>query len=131
MTPTTQVNLTNDFEFKELPSKTYKINNNRICGFIDNIDAIKQAIYLILNTERYEHIIYSWNYGIELNNLYGKDTNFVVAELQRVITEALTQDDRITDVTDFEFETVKNKVHCTFTVKTIFGDIKMEKSINV
>lgn len=130
MIPTTQ-NINNDFVITEADSKTYKINNNRIYGTVDDIEALKQAIYLILNVERYEHIIYSWDYGIELKNLFGKDTNYVIAELERVIKEALIQDDRINDVTDFEFETVKNKVHCTFIVKSIYGDLEMDKSIEV
>lgn len=43
-----------------LPSYTYNINRdtNRISGFIDNRDAVVQAIYLILQTERYESLIY-------------------------------------------------------------------------
>ncbi|MFQ8776837.1 MAG: DUF2634 domain-containing protein [Roseburia sp.] len=27
---------------------------------------MKQAIYNILNTERYQYIIFSWDYGVEL-----------------------------------------------------------------
>ena len=44
------------------PSKTYYINRNtnRISGYMDDKDAIVQAIYLILSTERYESVIYSW-----------------------------------------------------------------------
>lgn len=33
---------------------------------------MKQAIYKILQTERFEYLIYSWNYGIELNAVVGK-----------------------------------------------------------
>lgn len=45
-----------------MPSKTYYINRNtnRISSYIDNKDAIVQAIYLILSIERYESLIYSW-----------------------------------------------------------------------
>ena len=134
MIPTSQNNI-NDFTFQELPSKTYKINQlkdeQRIYGNIDGIEALKQAIYLMLSVERYENIIYSWNYGIELSNLFGKDKYYVMAELERVITEALLIDDRINEVTDFEFDTNKNKVHCTFTVKSIYGDFTEEKTIEV
>ena len=134
MTPKTQNNI-NDFTFQELPSKTYKINQlkdeQRIYGNIDGIEALKQAIYLMLSVERYENIIYSWNYGIELSNLFGKDKYYVMAELERVITEALLIDDRINEVTDFEFDTNKNNVHCTFTVKSIYGDFTEEKTIEV
>ena len=134
MIPNTQTNL-NDFEIVEQPTKTYKINKNkdeqRIYGKIDGLEALKQAVYLMLSVERYENIIYSWNYGIELKELFGKDKYYVMAELERVIIEALSIDDRIKEVTDFEFDTNKNKVHCTFTVKSIYGDFTEEKAIEV
>lgn len=123
----------NNFEFQELPSKTYKIqqfkDEERLYGFIDELDALKQSIYLTLNIERYQYVIYSWNYGIELKELMGKDSNFVIAELPRLITEALLEDDRILEITDFNFEKNKNKVHCTFTVKSIYGDIEINKDM--
>lgn len=130
MIPNSQTNL-NDFEFIESSSKTFKINDDRIYNYVDEVEAVKQAIYLMLNIERYEHLIYSWDYGIELKDLYGQDSMYVQAELERRITEALTQDSRITDVTDFEFTKNKNKLFCTFTVKTIYGNVQSEKSIGV
>ena len=57
------------------PSKTYVMNidGERITGTMtDDIEAVKQAIYKILNTERYQYPIYSWNYGVELADLFGK-----------------------------------------------------------
>jgi len=112
-------------EISDLPSKTYKLDleNNRITGYTDELDAIKQAIYLILNTERYEWLIYSWDYGLAVNDLYGKDNSYVISEVQRRITEALMQDDRITSVDSFSFERNREKLHVTFTAHTIYGDV--------
>ena len=106
-------------------SRTYKINipADRIDGYTDGIEAVMQAIYLILNTERYQYIIYSWDYGVELHDLIGKPMPYVMAEVPRRIKEALIQDNRITDVIDFEFTTNKNKLHTTFTVVTDAGNI--------
>lgn len=57
---------------------------------------------------------------------------FVCPELERRISEALAVDERITGVTDFEFDlTVKGVVHAYFTVKTIYGDIKAEKGVKI
>lgn len=133
MIPTTNDDLINDFEYEELPTKTFKLNipSNTIIGFTDGLEAMKQAIYLILNIERYEHIIYSWNYGIELEDLFGQPISFVLPELKRRITEALLQDTRILGVDNFSFETNKGKVHATFTVHTIFGDVEAEKVVNL
>ena len=109
-----------------------RIDNNAINGHCDDYEAMIQAVYKILNTERYEHIIYSWDYGIELYNLFGKPTDYVCLELQRRISEALLQDDRITSVTDFEFDTsIRKTVQVKFTVHTIYGDIESEKAVNV
>ncbi|WP_410744525.1 DUF2634 domain-containing protein, partial [Clostridium neonatale] len=103
---------TTRIEFTEVPSKTFKLNanTNRINGTIDELEAVKQAIYLRLNTEKYDYIIYSWNYGVETKDLFGEDITYVYPELQRRITEALTQDDRINSVDAFSYEKVKNKV---------------------
>ena len=133
MIPQTENELKNDFEFEEIPTNTFKLNDsyNQIYGFTDGIEAMKQAIYLILNIERYEYLIFSWDYGIELVDLFGQPINFVMAELERRISEALLQDSRISSVENFEFDYQKNKIICKFTVYTIFGEIETEKVVNV
>lgn len=120
-------------EVVEQPSKTFKLNidKNRINGTIDELEAVKQAIYLRLNTERYQYIIYSWDYGIETKDLFGEDITYVYPEMQRRIEEALTQDDRIESVDAFSYEKVKNKVTIYFTVHTIFGDVNSQKEVNI
>lgn len=133
MIPVVNDGLINDFEYEELPTRTFKLNisSNTITGFTDEIEAMKQAIYLILNIERYEYLIYSWDYGIELQDLFGQPTSFVLPELKRRITEALLQDTRIDSVDDFTFDVVKSKVHVRFTVNTIYGEVEAERVVNI
>lgn len=134
MIPKIAEDLEKDFEIEELFSKTYNIDlaRNRMIGYIDELEAIRQAIYLILNIERYEHIIYSWNYGIELADLFGKPVPFILSELKNRITEALIQDDRIIEVDDFKFDlSVKGTVYVTFVAHTIYGDINVEKVVKI
>lgn len=119
------------FEIKRQPSKTYRIGEGCINGICDDLEAVKQAIYLILNIERYKFAIYSFNYGIELNDLYGQPKSFVIPELERRIKEALCQDDRIESVDDFNFEINKNEIHTTFTVHSIYGDIEEKKVVAI
>lgn len=126
--------LVEDFEYVTEPSKTYKLNieNNTISGgYIDGVEALKQAIYKILNTERFDYLIYSWNYGIEIKNLIGEHTSFVIPELERVIKEALMQDYRIEEVTDFEFSIEKNVVTTKFKVTSIEGVAEIEKVVSI
>ena len=121
-----------DFEIVEYPSNTYRIDleNKRILGYTDGIDAVKQAIYKILFTERYNYAIYSWNYGIELQDLIGKPKDFAHFNLEKRITEALLQDDRINSVDNFVFSSNKGDLHVTFTVNTVFGDVQVERMVN-
>lgn len=133
MTPkTSDILLNNIEEVTEQTSKTYYLNieKNTIANFCDGIEAMKQTIYCILNTERFEHLIYSWNYGIELKHLIGENTTFVIPELERVIQEALLQDDRISEVNNFEFNVEKNSIIVKFTVITTVGEIQAEKVVS-
>ena len=105
MIPAANTILTADILIDTIPSLNYAMQFKKaiISGKIDNLDAMRQVIFKILNTERYDYIIYSWNYGIELKDLYGMPYTYICPELERRITEALTQDDRIRSVTNFEF----------------------------
>lgn len=134
MIPSTNTILSTDIEIEQLPSLNYRMifDQNRIIGTVDEQEAMKQVIYKILNTERYEYVIYSWNYGIELQDLIGEPVSYVCAELIDRITEALTQDDRIDSVDNFDFTfPQKNSISATFTVHTIYGDIDAEKTVTV
>ena len=134
MIPSTVGFLAQDFEIEEQPSLTYKmdLNGDSVRGFVDEQEAMKQAIFRILNTERYQYIIYPWWYGIETIDLYGEPVTYVCPELERRITEALLIDTRIISVTDFEFDLeVKGVVHAMFTVNTIYGEIKADKGVNI
>ena len=119
-----------DINIVTIPTKTYKMeleeNSNRISGFTDEQDAMKQAIYKIIRTERYKYIIYDWNYGIELEDLFGMPVNYCVPEIERRIREALLQDTRISEVNNFEFDTSKKGVVLVkFTAYTEFGEVNI------
>ena len=110
----------------ETPTNTHKIlyEDDRVNGYTDQIEAMKQAIYLILNTERYEFPIYPRSYGIELQDLFGKHPTYVMSMLRQRITEALLEDERIKTVSDFEFENHgRGKISVKFVVTTIFGQV--------
>jgi hypothetical protein len=133
MIPSSNTILLTELEVETQSSKNYKMDfeKNIIIGFCDELEAMQQVIYKILNTERYQYIIYSWDYGVELIDLYGEPMTYVCPELERVITEALVQDDRIDSVDNFEFDvSEKRTVKVTFTVHTIFGNVESEKVVD-
>ena len=133
MIPKTDIDLTQDYEAARQPSRTYRLDmeNNRISDMADGLEAVKQAVYLILNTERYWYPIYSWDYGVELNGLYGQPTGMVYPEIERCVAESLMQDDRITGVDGFSFEKERGTVRAFFTVHSIFGDIDTGKEVAI
>ena len=129
-----EYDLTAAFEYETQPDFTYKLNveTERVIGYVDKQEAYKQAVYKLLNTERYDHIIYSWNYGIELRELFGKPIPYVVPELERRITEAIMQDDRTVSVTDFQFDTSKfGVVAVTFKATSIYGTTEQQLTVAI
>lgn len=125
-----------DFQLEEIEesSKDYRLDTkeSRIEGFVDELKVTEQVVYKILNTERYEHIIYSWDYGVELSDLIGRDMDYVKSEVKDRIKEALTQDDRIETVDEFSFTEKEGGILLVeFIVHTIYGNIKAEKEVNV
>lgn len=125
--------LNNDFIIAEQSSNTFYLDTVRdtVYGYTDGIAAMKQAIYLALSTERYRHVIFSRNYGVELDDLIGEPASYAIPEIQRRIEEALTQDTRISGVDGFDFRIEKNKVIATFSVTTIYGAIPFEKAVTI
>ncbi len=128
-----RIDLADDIEVLEEPevTNTYKLTSDRIQGYTDNLEALQQAIYKMLNTEKYECPIYSFSYGIELESLIGKDPAYVKIEMKRRIQECLLQDERIQDVDNFTYSFTGDALFCIFSVVSIYGDFVIEKEVTV
>ncbi|MGN0332166.1 MAG: DUF2634 domain-containing protein [Lachnospiraceae bacterium] len=119
---------TDDEEEEE--NSTYQIDfeNGRITGKIDGIKAVEQAINKMILTERYKNMIYSTDYGTEINstiNVENASDDFLETALEDVITEALLSDDRIIEAKNFEFYDsypTEDSMTVEFDVNTIYGD---------
>jgi len=125
--------LQQDFVVQSQPTFTYAmdLDKNHIRGNVDGLEAMEQAIYKIIHTERYQYVIYSRNYGVQLLDLFGMPKTFAIPEIKRRITDALLWDDRITRVDNWIFTIPQNRVvEASFRVVTIFGDIIMRKAVN-
>lgn len=133
MLPKTTLRIPSSMRVVQQPSRTFRMDmeNKRIVGFVDGLEAIAQTVYCTLGAERYEHLIYSWNHGVELQNLIGKSMPYVKSELKRRITEALVQDDRIRSVDSFDFEVSGGKLKVSFTVHTNMGEIRAEMEVGI
>lgn len=114
---------------KSQPTRTYALRfDGYPCsgGKLDGLEAMKQAIFLILQTERFQYAIYSWNYGIELNALLGQTMTpiFLPAKVAKAIEDALMADDRVLSVEQFSFTKGKRSLLVKFTVTTTEGDVR-------
>ena len=125
--------LTLDFEEDLVEeTKTFKlnINENVVGGTIDELEALKQSIYLMLTTEADKYIIFPYTYGITTVDLIGKPYYYVMAVFPDRVKETLLSDNRITDVSDFEFNINGNKLNVKFIVHSIYGEIEEETVVN-
>lgn len=130
MTPSASIAVTLSASDSTETAKTYQLTDTAIQGFIDGEAALQQAIYLMLNTEKYEYPIYSFNYGIELESLIGQDRLYVQLELMRRIKECLLNDDRIKSVENFEFSVSEDSIICTFEVVSMYGTSTINKEVS-
>lgn len=114
------------------PSRTYRLTDDRIEGFVDGIEAMKQAVFLALSTQRFAYSIYDDSRGAELEQYIGKSFPFVKAGAGDSIEEALLQDDRIVGVDINSItQTAIDSVLISITVQSTLGTFEMEVPVNV
>lgn len=114
------------------PTGTFIIDwsSRQIAGRGDGLAAMRQAVDIILQNERFRWQIYSSDFGSELEDLVGEEYAYIISELPRRVEEALSADDRILSVDNFTFsEPGGDSMRCTFDVATVFGTISEEVTI--
>ncbi|MGN0621129.1 MAG: DUF2634 domain-containing protein [Porcipelethomonas sp.] len=113
-------------DMQESPSKTYCLDpdSGRISGYIDGIEAVRQAIRKALATARFNSLIYDDQYGSDLKALVsdGEASRELIEEsIPGIVKDALLPDTRITDVYDFDISFDNDGIYISFTAETIFG----------
>ena len=89
---------------------------------VEGAEAIKVWIYMAIKTIRYNHEIYSWDYGTELNTLRG----LTESEAFRFIKEALLINPYINDVENNGITFNGDDLHIKIKVKSIYGGIDID-----
>lgn len=122
-----------NIEHIKAPSGGWKLSADMTkCGAkVAGLDELKQCIYFMMSTEPNHFIIYNQDYGVGLVDLIGQPMDFVMAELQLRITNALLKDDRIYSVYDFDFNQNGRSLAVSFTVSSDFGDTTIETEVTV
>ena len=107
-----------DFE-KDIP-----ILENGSFKIVEGNEAIKVWIYKAILTQRYEHSIYSWDYGSELMDLIGKPytPELTKAEAKRYIKEALLINPYILEVNVLDIDFKNCLLSADIKVLTIYGE---------
>ena len=121
-----------DIVIASQPSKTWIIDRStmQVACMDDGLEAVRQAVEIALNVERYKWTIYSANFGAELDELVGQDEALITAEIPRLVEGALSVDDRVVQVDGYRFtRTGPSSMHVSFTVHTVFGDLTEEMQI--
>lgn len=114
-----------DIVIASQPSYTWIINRNtmQVSGMDEGLEAVRQAVEIMLYTERFKWQIYSTNFGSEIDTLIGDDYAYIISELPRMVTEALSVDSRVVSVEEWSFERAGTSLSVSFTVHTVFGDL--------
>lgn len=94
-------------------------------GIVEGKEAIKVWIWLALQTPRYRHYIYTWDYGSEFEDLIGKGytEEYIGAEAQRMTEDCLLVNENIQSITDFNVNMAGDALTVSFTANTIYGEI--------
>lgn len=89
---------------------------------VTNKKALKQWIKKALKTARFRYLIYSDEYGSELEDAIGREASrdLIDTEIPRFIREALTIHDRISDITNVTTE--RKLKHTEITFKVVLED---------
>ena len=107
-----------DFE-KDIP-----IIQNGDFKIVEGNEAIKVWVYKALLTPRYNHSIYSWDYGSELMDLIGKayTPSLTKEEAKRYIKEALLINPYILEVTVVDTSFNNGLLSADIKIVTIYGE---------
>ena len=73
--PTSSIDISAGVTFQQQPSRTWYINREtrRIQGEVDGLAAVRQAVEIILNVERFRWQIYRPYSGMQWEGLIGQD----------------------------------------------------------
>ena len=114
------------------PTYTFKVVNGRIRSMTDELDAMKQAVDKILQTERFVYPIYDEQYGNDLPELIGESIDYALSEAERMTVEALEADDRITSVEITRCEqSGSDSIIVEGFADTVYGRVGFESEVDI
>lgn len=129
------IDISTGVTFEQQPSRTWYIDTdtNRIQGEVTGYEAVKQAVNIILNVERFRWQIYSPNSGMQWDGLIGQDPGYVASEMQRRMLDALRMDDRVRGISNFSYTLSADGeiMTASVTVNTVYGEVQTTVEVNL
>ena len=121
---------------EEEPSLTYRLDLDagRIVGKVDGLEAVNQAIIKAIMTPRFKCLIYSDQYGSEIEDTIirgGASDSYLNAVIEGFVKDALAPDSRILNIYDFAITKDDDEAWIFFKVDTIYGETEIGENINV
>lgn len=95
---------------------------------VTGVEALKVWAWLALKTARYRYLIYSWQYGSELETLIGSPYSEATTrdKVRTFIESALEPRQEITGISDYTCTFSGDTVTAAFKLDTIYGEEEME-----
>lgn len=106
---------------------------------LEGMEALKMWIIKVIRTEKFRFRIYEntefendEQYGVMLEDLIGSnfDREFIEAEIEREVTEALLLHEYIISVDEWQFERNSKKMTVSFAVTTYDETLNMEVDLD-
>ena len=125
MLPQSNIDLANGIVFQDQPSLTWIADpvTNRLRGRGDGWEAVRQAVEVIVNVERFKWQIYTPNFGTDYDGLLGTEPGYAASELRRRLEDAFLPDNRLLGIKDYTYTFEDTSLSAAFTVLTVFGDV--------
>ncbi len=123
---------TSNAEFASYSSNEWRVDfdTGNIGEPETSLAVMAQDIRFSLETERYKYPIMGANFGATFDDLIGSDYNYIQSEIVRRIRDALSIDDRVVSVGDFEFKQGANSdITVSCVVSTTHGDVSIQTVI--
>lgn len=106
----------------------FKTKNGKMY-IVEGREAVKIWVWKIFQTPRYRYLVYSWDYGHEMEPLIGKSYSKAVlqSEAERLVKEAIwpTLDGYVTDMRNLTVSTDKGILRIAFTAVTPYGEVEI------
>ena len=102
----------------KMGGRTWRLDlgRGRLGGMIDGDEAAKQAVLVALSVPRYQHLIFSDDFGEEVTALLGRDYDYFCAAAPAMIRDALSLDNRVKSLEGFRFAKFGDGAEVFFTV---------------